>query len=258
MQLDWWTLLLQSINFLVVVWLLNRFLYRPVRRVIAEREQLGQSALADAHARAHKADEARERYEREREALVQERQAEEARWHAQLVEEREAVLAAARSEAAALVDDGRERLRQERAEALSTLQEEIVALAGELASRVLGGDGARTLTDGGALAAVAAHLGALSDDTLDELREDCRTLDGEDAAAGVTVASAAALDADEQADWRAALRRYLGDEVPVTFATEPALLGGVDVHFPHALLSFSLATRLREAVSQLKTDHGPG
>ena len=40
MQIDWWTLALQTINFLVLVWLLTHFLYRPVRQVIAERKAL--------------------------------------------------------------------------------------------------------------------------------------------------------------------------------------------------------------------------
>ena len=38
MEIDWWTLAIQTVNFLVVVWLLSRFLYRPVRRMIEARE----------------------------------------------------------------------------------------------------------------------------------------------------------------------------------------------------------------------------
>ena len=30
MQLDWWTIGLQTVNFTVLIWLLNRFLYKPV------------------------------------------------------------------------------------------------------------------------------------------------------------------------------------------------------------------------------------
>ena len=35
MRFDWWTLALQTVNFAVLVWLLHRFLYRPVLRMIA-------------------------------------------------------------------------------------------------------------------------------------------------------------------------------------------------------------------------------
>ena len=38
MQLDWSTLVLEIVNFLVLVWLLQRFLYRPILKVVAARQ----------------------------------------------------------------------------------------------------------------------------------------------------------------------------------------------------------------------------
>ncbi|MEO0035300.1 MAG: synthase, partial [Pseudomonadota bacterium] len=37
MSLDWSSLALQTVNFLVLVWLLQRFLYRPVLAAIDRR-----------------------------------------------------------------------------------------------------------------------------------------------------------------------------------------------------------------------------
>ena len=37
MELDWTTFILEIINFLVLVWILHRFLYQPVMNVIAQR-----------------------------------------------------------------------------------------------------------------------------------------------------------------------------------------------------------------------------
>jgi F-type H+-transporting ATPase subunit b len=37
MHFDWWTLALQTINFAILAWLLNRFLYKPVLRMIDAR-----------------------------------------------------------------------------------------------------------------------------------------------------------------------------------------------------------------------------
>lgn len=50
MRIDWSTLALQTINALVLVWLLARFLFRPVARIIAERQKAAQSLIADAEA----------------------------------------------------------------------------------------------------------------------------------------------------------------------------------------------------------------
>ena len=46
MQIDWWTFALQTINFVVLVWLLWRVLYKPVREVIEKRKALAESAFA--------------------------------------------------------------------------------------------------------------------------------------------------------------------------------------------------------------------
>ena len=48
MSFDWWTFGLQVINFLVLVWLLQRFLYKPVRRIIEQRRELAGKALSEA------------------------------------------------------------------------------------------------------------------------------------------------------------------------------------------------------------------
>ena len=48
MELNWSTFVLEVINFLVLVWILKRFLYRPVLDVIAKRRRLVEEELARA------------------------------------------------------------------------------------------------------------------------------------------------------------------------------------------------------------------
>ena len=48
MELDWTTFILELINFVVLVWILNRFLYRPVMNVIDQRKAAIQRTLAEA------------------------------------------------------------------------------------------------------------------------------------------------------------------------------------------------------------------
>ena len=55
MRIDWSTLLLQTINALVLIWLLARFLFRPVAGIIAERQKAAQALIADADAAKHAA-----------------------------------------------------------------------------------------------------------------------------------------------------------------------------------------------------------
>ena len=50
MQIDWWTLALQAVNALVLIWLLAHFLFRPVVDAIAARQKAAGQLLADAKA----------------------------------------------------------------------------------------------------------------------------------------------------------------------------------------------------------------
>ncbi len=75
MQLDWTTFLLEIVNFLILVWILKRFLYRPVLDVIARRRASIEGTLADAKKRETDAQELRSRYEKRLEDWEHEREA---------------------------------------------------------------------------------------------------------------------------------------------------------------------------------------
>jgi F-type H+-transporting ATPase subunit b len=47
-ELDWTTFLLEALNFLILVWILKRFLYQPILDVIAQRRARIEGTLADA------------------------------------------------------------------------------------------------------------------------------------------------------------------------------------------------------------------
>ena len=77
MQIDWFTVAAQVVNFLILVYLLRRFLYQPVMRAMARREEAIAQRLQDAETReqvaAQEASQWREQtagFEREREARL--------------------------------------------------------------------------------------------------------------------------------------------------------------------------------------------
>ncbi len=84
MHIDWWTLALQTVNVLILIWLLARFFFRPVREMVARRQEAAGRLLAEAEAERDKAKQLRA-------------DAEQA--HAGLAEERERMIAAARTDA---------------------------------------------------------------------------------------------------------------------------------------------------------------
>jgi F-type H+-transporting ATPase subunit b len=51
MLIDWFTVGAQALNFLILVWLMKRFLYKPILHAIDEREKRIAAELADADAK---------------------------------------------------------------------------------------------------------------------------------------------------------------------------------------------------------------
>lgn len=63
MELDWTTFTLEILNFLVLVWVLKRLLYKPILKVIAERKAEIQKTLTDAESLRKEAQALRDQYE---------------------------------------------------------------------------------------------------------------------------------------------------------------------------------------------------
>lgn len=63
MLIDWFTIAAQALNFLVLVWLLRRFLYKPILNAIDAREERIAGELADAAAKQADARKEREEYQ---------------------------------------------------------------------------------------------------------------------------------------------------------------------------------------------------
>jgi F-type H+-transporting ATPase subunit b len=73
MPIDWFTVVAQAINFLILVWLLKRFLYKPILHAIDEREKGIAAQLAQAEAKKAEAQKERDDFQRKNEAFDQER-----------------------------------------------------------------------------------------------------------------------------------------------------------------------------------------
>lgn len=239
MQIDWWTLAIQTINFLVVVWLLSRFLYRPVRRMIETREASDRAAAEDARRKAEEADKLRGEYERRLSEFEEQMRRRETELHTTMQREQDDMLTAAREQAEALLVDARSKIETERKRALSELHEDIVALARDLAARSLSGASADPVT------CLKAELARQDADGLSTMKQDL-------AAGGrVTVITASNLTEQMRGELQTALAETFGDGVSVFFETDAELLGGVVLRLPHGLLDASVGARLSAAAEKM-------
>jgi F-type H+-transporting ATPase subunit b len=111
MLIDWFTIIAQVLNFLMLVWLMRRYLYQPILHAIDEREKRIAARLADAERKETDAQKEGDEYKRKNKDFEEER----ARLLAQATEvarkERERLLAEARKAAAELSLKQQEALR---------------------------------------------------------------------------------------------------------------------------------------------------
>ena len=75
MLIDWFTVAAQALNFLILVWLMKRFLYQPILHAIDEREKRIAAELADADAKKAEAQKERDEFQHKNEEFDQQRAA---------------------------------------------------------------------------------------------------------------------------------------------------------------------------------------
>ena len=75
MLIDWFTVSAQVVNFLILVWLLKRFLYRPILNAIDAREKRIATELADADAKKDEAIKERDEFQHKNEEFDRQRAA---------------------------------------------------------------------------------------------------------------------------------------------------------------------------------------
>ncbi len=73
MLIDWFTVIAQAINFLILVWLMKRFLYKPILHAIDEREKQVAAELANADKKKAEAQKERDEFQHKNEEFDQQR-----------------------------------------------------------------------------------------------------------------------------------------------------------------------------------------
>ncbi|MFQ5594086.1 MAG: F0F1 ATP synthase subunit B [Anaerolineae bacterium] len=132
-------LITQVLNFAILLFLLHRFLYKPILNMLSERRERIREGLAEAERVRAEAEEQRKQYEQE---LAQERQESQARIQKAMKASEEArgeIIAEARKEAEQIKARAREEIEYERRQALEQLRTQVADLSILAAKRILDG-----------------------------------------------------------------------------------------------------------------------
>lgn len=245
MRIDWWTLALQTANVLILIWLLGRFLFRPIADIVARRQDEANKLLADAAAVQRQADETRADVEHERANIAAERDKVIADAHMAAQAERIALLARTSDEIAKLRDQAGAVISRDRIAMEKTLVDRTRELSVEIARRLLGRVSPGVAADA-FLAGLCQQVQALSP------RERTAFTPGENGS--IEILTAAPLSAEETERIRSAIAEAFGGKPALVFRSDPAVIAGIELHSRHAVMRSSWRgdlERIREELSRV-------
>ncbi len=246
MHFDWWTFALQTVNFAILVWLLQRFLYKPVLARIDARRAALDKEHAEIRAAKDKVKETLAALEADRAGIAAERTDVLRAATIKAEESAAARHAEAKREAEGLMNETRAALAQERGRAEIDTHRVALDLGMEIARRFLHEIPAEMLVEAW-LRKIEAYLAGLPAAERDELGTE---LSG---GAVLRVVTAVPLDEAAAAEWRARLHGALGQGIAITFETDDALVAGAELHFPYAVLRFSWRSTLARMRTEIES-----
>lgn len=244
MEIDTFTVIAQIVNFLILVYLLKRFLYRPVLAAMDRREAgitqrlrqaADQSALAEQEAEAFRAKSAS--LEAQRESLMRD-------LHHDVEQRRDAMLESLRQDVAETGRRWREQVERERQSFLRELRQQLSAQVCHLSREAL-----RELADAELEARLVRTFLRKLPDLPDEDKQPFRGAASEGQT--ITVVSALPLAEPLQSELAGAVQNALNLSQPPAFKEDSHLICGLEVRVPGYQIGWSLAEHLAEVEASL-------
>jgi F-type H+-transporting ATPase subunit b len=246
MHADWWTLALQTVNVLILVWILARFFFRPITDIVAKRQEETKK-LFDAAAAARKqaadaygqAEKARAEIAAGRDRLLAEAQ------KAAQAEKNKLEQEVAR-DAAKLRRESETAIARDRAAAEKQIMEHASALSVDIARRLL-----ERMPPNFAL---EAFLTVLCDE-IGKLSVDVRTAFlAATTDRPIEVLTRGPLSERETNRVRDTLMQAFGTELPFTFRGDANVLAGIELHGHNVFLRNSWRADLERIRQELNRE----
>jgi F-type H+-transporting ATPase subunit b len=238
MPIDWFTVIAQAINFLILVWLLKRFLYKPILHAIDEREKGIAAQLAQAEAKKAEAQKERDDFQHKNETFDQERAALLKKATDEANGERQRLLDEARKDADSLRAKRQDALRKEQRnlsqEITRWTQKQVFAI-----TRKTLADLATTSLEERMGDVFVQRLRALTGAAKEQLAAALKT-----STQPARVRSAFDLLPEQHAAIQKALNETFSADIHIQFETVPELVSGIELSTNGQKVAWSIADYL--------------
>lgn len=238
MLIDWYTVIAQIINFLILVLLLRRFLYRPILKAMAERERKIAERLTEAEAQRLAAAAEIEAYQQKNAAFAVERENLMEEAQAEVAARRQAWLEQARTEVNVTRTRWQKAVAEEKESFLQTVRHQTERQTYQIIRRAL-----TDLADADLEARIVqiflARLDALPETDVQSIRDSLQTEQ-----AILTLNSGFDIDNEQRQRLRQTIFRLFGVGQPLHMQTKPDVICGLELTAPGYKVAWSLASYL--------------
>jgi len=223
MQINWFTVIAQIVNFLILVWLLKRFLYKPILKAIDERERKIESQLKDADDRESNAKMEQDEFKKKNEEFAQGKKERMDKAVAETNVERDKLMEDARNEAA--------ELRIKLQKSLSEMQENLNRDIAQKTQQEVFAIARKTLADLASQSleeqSTSLFIKRINELKKEEKQEFIKAFQSE--SSPILIGSAFDLPKKQQTEIQNAVTEILGSKTHFQFKTEPEIISGIEL-----------------------------
>ncbi|MDR7666633.1 F0F1 ATP synthase subunit B [Methanosarcina sp. Z-7115] len=238
MLVDWFTVIAQVLNFLILVWLLKRFLYRPILNAIDAREKRIADELANADAKKAEAQKEQAEFKRKNEEFDRQRSALLSRAREEAKAERQRLMDEARKAAADLSSKLQETLRNDKQnlnqEISHRARQEVFAIARKALGDLAGASLEERMVD-----VFVRKLHTLKDTEREQLVSEFNSPDSP-----ILIRTTFDLPPEQRALIEGAVQETLGKEAQTRFVIDPDLISGIELTVNGQKVAWSLEAYL--------------
>ncbi len=238
MVIDWFTVIAQAINFLILIWLMKRFLYKPVLAAIDAREKKIADELADAAAKMTEAKADRDAFQRKNDEFDKQRSDLWARAVGEAKVERQRLIDEARKEADSLKVKRQELLLDDTRSIMQSISRLTQQTVFDTTRKILT-DLAGTSLEAGISEVFAQKLRAISSPDKEVFAAALMT-----ATEPALVCSAVELPEEHRRAIGKALNETFSIDAHLRFETAPDLIGGIELSVNGQNLSWTVSDYL--------------
>ena len=246
MLINWFTVIAQIINFLILVFLLQRFLYKPIMQTIKKRQTMIEARWQDAEIAQEEAQREAGTYRQQQEKLRQQQETMTAQMVQKVEEQHNQLLTKARQEVEEMQKKWKEALLQEQNDFIRSLRQQIAEQTHVIARQALQ-DLANADLEQQMIASFCQRL-----QNIDENQKQIITQSLQDSHQPIIIKSSFEISPESRQQITKALQIQIVSNNPLEFQTSPDLICGIQVKLAAYVISWNLDDYLQTLESRFQ------